>query len=73
MLVLEKITKSYKGKKALQEVALELPWGIYGLLGPNGAGKSTLMNISQGTWLRMRGGFSGTGRTSAVWGSVFGA
>ena len=29
MLVLEKITKSYKGKKALQEVALELPWGIY--------------------------------------------
>lgn len=37
MLVLEKITKSYKGKKALQEVALELPWGIYGLLGPKGA------------------------------------
>ena len=48
MLVLEKITKSYKGKKALQEVALELPWGIYGLLGPNGAGKSTLMNIITG-------------------------
>jgi ABC-type multidrug transport system ATPase subunit len=29
--------------KALQDVSLDIPTGMYGLLGPNGAGKSTLM------------------------------
>lgn len=31
------------GKKALDNVNLEIPSGMFGLLGPNGAGKSTLM------------------------------
>jgi ABC-2 type transport system ATP-binding protein len=31
------------GTRALQNVTLEIPRGMYGLLGPNGAGKSSLM------------------------------
>lgn len=48
MLSLQHITKKYKEKTALEDVSLELDFGIYGLLGPNGAGKSTLMNIITG-------------------------
>lgn len=48
MLEIKNITKSYKGKQALNGVSLTLTEGIYGLLGPNGAGKSTLMNIITG-------------------------
>ena len=33
------------GKKALNNINLEIPSGMFGLLGPNGAGKSTLMRI----------------------------
>ncbi len=44
MLVVEKLTHVYpNGVKALDNVSLMVPKGMYGLLGPNGAGKSTLM------------------------------
>ncbi len=33
------------GVRALKDVTLTIPRGMYGLLGPNGAGKSTLMRI----------------------------
>jgi ABC-type multidrug transport system ATPase subunit len=43
-LRIEGLTKSYKGGvRALDNVSLTIPLGMYGLLGPNGAGKSTLM------------------------------
>lgn len=42
---IQKLTKSYGSKKALDSLSLEMKEGIYGLLGPNGAGKSTLMKI----------------------------
>ena len=43
-LRIEKLSKQYpNGTKALQEVSLTIPRGMFGLLGPNGAGKSTLM------------------------------
>jgi ABC-2 type transport system ATP-binding protein len=43
-LRIEGLTKSYKGGvRALDNVSLTIPRGLYGLLGPNGAGKSTLM------------------------------
>ena len=38
------LSKTYaNGVKALDDVSLTIPRGMYGLLGPNGAGKSTLM------------------------------
>jgi len=43
-LTISNLSKTYSnGVKALQDVSLEIPTGMYGLLGPNGAGKSTLM------------------------------
>lgn len=45
MLVVENLSKSYKGKKALSPISFTLDNGVYALLGPNGAGKSTLMNL----------------------------
>ncbi|MFN7937272.1 MAG: ABC transporter ATP-binding protein [Bryobacteraceae bacterium] len=45
-LSIRNLSKTYaNGVKALQDVSLEIPTGMYGLLGPNGAGKSTLMRI----------------------------
>lgn len=44
MLRIENLSKTYpNGVRALHNVSLEIPNGMFGLLGPNGAGKSTLM------------------------------
>ena len=44
MLSIASLTHVYpNGTRALDDVSLEIPPGLYGLLGPNGAGKSTLM------------------------------
>jgi ABC-type multidrug transport system ATPase subunit len=44
MLELTNVTHVYaNGTRALDDVTLSVPRGMYGLLGPNGAGKSTLM------------------------------
>ena len=44
MLQIDELTHVYpNGVKALDNVSLSIPFGMYGLLGPNGAGKSTLM------------------------------
>jgi len=41
---IQNLSKTYpNGVKALDDVSLSIPCGMYGLLGPNGAGKSTLM------------------------------
>lgn len=43
-LSIKNLSKTYSnGVKALDNISLELPTGLFGLLGPNGAGKSTLM------------------------------
>jgi len=43
-LKITNLSKTYSnGVKALQNVSLDIPIGMFGLLGPNGAGKSTLM------------------------------
>ena len=43
-LSIKNLSKTYNnGVKALDNISLELPTGLFGLLGPNGAGKSTLM------------------------------
>lgn len=44
LLKISNLSKVYpNGKKALSNVSLDIPNGIFGLLGPNGAGKSSLM------------------------------
>ena len=43
-LLIQNLSKTYaNGVKALDNVTLSIPQGMYGLLGQNGAGKSTLM------------------------------
>src|SRR5262252_4912357 len=43
-LSIANLSKTYaNGVRALQDVSLDVPVGMFGLLGPNGAGKSTLM------------------------------
>jgi ABC-2 type transport system ATP-binding protein len=44
-LLINAISKSYGGKKAVDGVEYKFKPGIYALLGPNGAGKSTLMKM----------------------------
>jgi lipopolysaccharide export system ATP-binding protein len=49
MLQTEELTKSYKGRKVVDNVSLEVRRGeVVGLLGPNGAGKSTTFHIMVG-------------------------
>jgi len=43
-LTVDRLSKTYpNGVRALRDVSLTIPTGMFGLLGPNGAGKSTLM------------------------------
>ncbi len=43
-LQIANLSKTYpNGVRALRDVSLTIPTGMFGLLGPNGAGKSTLM------------------------------
>jgi len=44
MIEIRSVGKTYAGGvRALENVSLDIPKGLFGLLGPNGAGKSTLM------------------------------
>lgn len=44
-LKIDRVTKQYKNKIAVDRITEELQCGIYGLLGENGAGKTTLMRM----------------------------
>lgn len=44
-LSIDRLTKQYQNKIAVDRISLRLNTGIYGLLGANGAGKTTLMRI----------------------------
>ncbi|MGL6173659.1 MAG: ABC transporter ATP-binding protein [Cellulosilyticaceae bacterium] len=47
-LTIDRLTKQYQNKIAVDQVSLSLENGVYGLLGANGAGKSTLMRMMCG-------------------------
>lgn len=44
-LIIDRLTKQYKNKIAVDRISLTLKKGVYGLLGANGAGKTTLMRM----------------------------
>lgn len=44
-LVIDRLSKQYKNKIAVDRISLQLKPGVYGLLGANGAGKTTLMRM----------------------------
>ena len=44
-LYIDRLTKQYKNKIAVDRVSLRLGSGVHGLLGANGAGKTTLMRM----------------------------
>jgi len=56
VLVMERITKTFPGVRALDGVTLEVRRGeVHALVGENGAGKSTLVKILAGALLRDQG------------------
>ena len=49
ILKTESLTKTLKGQKIVDQLALEIQRNtVYGLLGPNGAGKSTTLKMITG-------------------------
>lgn len=49
LLQLHHVSKSYRGKKAIDDLTVTIPSGkIIGLLGPNGSGKTTLIKLING-------------------------
>ena len=49
LVVVENLTKTYRGRPALDGLSLDLPPGrIVGLMGSNGSGKTTLLKILAG-------------------------
>lgn len=47
-LCIDRLTKQYENKIAVDRVSLQLTNGVYGLLGANGAGKTTFMRMLYG-------------------------
>lgn len=48
-LCIDRLTKQYENKIAVDRVSLQLTNGVYGLLGANGAGKTTFMRMLCGS------------------------
>jgi ABC-2 type transport system ATP-binding protein len=55
-LIIDRLTKQYKNKIAVDRVSLTLKEGVYGLLGSNGSGKTTLMRMICGVLKPTSGG-----------------
>jgi len=51
LLRVQKVSKSFRGLRAVREASFEIPEGdINGLIGPNGAGKTTIFNLIAGVY-----------------------
>ena len=47
-LIIDRVSKQYKNRIAVDRISAKLQPGVYGLLGANGAGKTTLMRMLTG-------------------------
>ena len=75
-LRIDHMTKQFQDKRAVNDVSLKLPPGVWGLLGANGAGKTTLMRMVAGILQPTKGEiyYDGIeiGTLGAAWRDVFG-
>ncbi|MEU5882433.1 branched-chain amino acid ABC transporter ATP-binding protein/permease [Spirillospora sp. NPDC047279] len=66
MLEIDKVSKHFRGLKALDQVSLSVGAGeIRGIVGPNGSGKTTLFNVVSGFYKATSGGVRLDGRAVA--------
>ena len=54
-LLINRVSKQFRNKIAVDNISLKLTPGVYGLLGANGAGKTTLMRMICGILTPDRG------------------
>lgn len=73
-LVIDRVSKQYKNRIAVDRVSATLHRGIYGLLGANGAGKTTLMRMLCGILTPTSGtiSFNGADVSSEAYRAVLG-
>lgn len=70
-ILIDNISKSFDGKKVLDNISLEIQTGeIFGLLGPSGAGKTTLIKILTGQLRAEEGKTQIQGKDSQTLGGV---
>jgi ABC-type sugar transport system ATPase subunit len=56
MITIDKVSMSFPGVKALDDVSFDIEYGeVHGLVGENGAGKSTLIKILSGVYPQYEG------------------
>lgn len=70
-LTLNRLTKRYGDKTAVDSLSAELSPGVYGLLGANGAGKTTLMRMICGILNPTSGNVTFDGRDAAAMGENY--
>lgn len=70
-LMIDRVTKQYKNKIAIDRMSMTITKGIYGLLGENGAGKTTLMRMICGILTPTSGGIKLDGREIAAMGAEY--
>ena len=63
ILILENITLSFKGVKAITDISFNVYEGeICSVIGPNGAGKSSMLNVINGVYIPQEGRITFDGR-----------
>lgn len=73
-LIIDRVSKQYKNRIAVDRVSVTLHQGVYGLLGANGAGKTTLMRMLCGILTPTSGTitFDGTDVSSEEYRAILG-